>query len=220
MTQAPAPGAPPGGVALLERAISFTLGSLHSVTSAALSLPTPCREWDLHALLAHLNDSLAALHEAIDLGHVEVGHIDLGPVGRGQVDRRPVDIGPDDLGPGGGHRDPAAVLVAALRGRAGQVLGAWAGGGDYRVSVGGCRLSANVVTSAGAVEVAVHGWDVARACRRHRPIPPQLAEEMLWLSPLLVTEGDRPRRFATPVAVPPNASPSDRLVAFLGRDPR
>jgi uncharacterized protein (TIGR03086 family) len=70
------------------------------------------------------------------------------------------------------------------------------------------------------VEIAVHGWDVAQACGRPRPIPPQLAEELLQLAPLLVTDADRPGRFAPPVAVPAGASPGDRLVAFLGRGPR
>jgi uncharacterized protein (TIGR03086 family) len=76
------------------------------------------------------------------------------------------------------------------------------------------------VTSVGAVEIAVHGWDVAQACGHPRPIPPQLAKELLRLAPLLVTDADRPGRFAAPVAVPAHASPGDRLVAFLGRDPQ
>jgi hypothetical protein len=61
-----------GAVGLLERAISYTIGNLHNVTSATLSRPTPCREWDLKDLLAHMNDSLIALHDAIDLGHVDL----------------------------------------------------------------------------------------------------------------------------------------------------
>ena len=67
--------------------------------------------------------------------------------------------------------------------------------------------------------MAVHGWDVARACGRDRPVPPSLAEELLDLSPLFVSAADRPGRFAPPVDVPPLAGPGDRLVAFLGRRP-
>jgi uncharacterized protein (TIGR03086 family) len=88
------------------------------------------------------------------------------------------------------------------------------------VSVGGCPVPTSIVTSVGAVEVAVHGWDIAQACGQPRPVPPGLAEELLLLVPLLVTGSDRPSRFAAAVAAPPGASPGDRLIAFLGRDPR
>ncbi len=185
-----------GGVALLERAVGYTLGSLRSVTPADMSNPTPCREWDLRALLLHTNDSLLALYEAVDARHV--------------------GLDPDkDLG------DPAEDPVASLRNRASRVLGAWTNASTPDVvSVGGCPLTADVVAAAGAVEVAVHGWDVAETCGQHRPIPPKLAKEMLHLTPLFVTDVDRPTRFAAPVDLPWSASPSERLVAFLGRHPR
>jgi len=75
------------------------------------------------------------------------------------------------------------------------------------------------VTSTGAIEIAVHGWDIARACGRDHPIPPALAEEMLELSAFLVTDADRPARFAAPVAVHAAAGPGEQLIAFLGRLP-
>jgi uncharacterized protein (TIGR03086 family) len=194
MTESRAAATSLGDVALLERAISYTLGNLHTVTSAALSRPTPCREWTLSQLLAHVNDSFIALQEAIDLG--EVG---LSPVAE--------------------QADPAAGLVSLLRSRAGRLLGAFTSSGDDMVSVGGCPLATSIVTRAGAVEIAVHGWDVGQACGLPRPIPPELAAELLALAPPLVTDTDRPVRFAPQVTVSPQASPSDRLVAFLGRHP-
>ena len=189
----PAAATSAGGVALLERAISFTLGNLHNVTSAAFSRPTPCREWELSQLLAHLNDSFIALQEALHLGQV-------------------------GLSPVAGRADPAS-LVASLRSQAGQLLGACAGTSDDVVSVADCPLATSIVTCAGAVEVAVHGWDIAQASGQPRAIPPMLAEELLLLSPLLITDADRPARFAAPLTVPAQASPGDRLVAFLGRSP-
>jgi uncharacterized protein (TIGR03086 family) len=194
MTESGAAATSPRGPALLERAISYTLGNLHNVTSAALSRPTPCGEWNLGQLLAHVNDSLVALREAADPGHV-------------------------GLTAAAGELVPATDPVAALRSQATRLLGAWTGTREDRVSVGGCPLATSIVASAGAVEVAMHGWDVARACGHPRPIPPHLAEELLLLSPLLVTDADRPARFAAPVAVSPHACPSDRLAGFLGRSP-
>jgi uncharacterized protein (TIGR03086 family) len=181
------------GVGLLERAMGYTLGSLQLVTPEVMTAPTPCRDWDLQALLHHMNDSLAALHEAVEVRHVT---------------RTP----PMNLA------NPVANPVSALRNRACSMLGAWANAGsDDMVSVAGYPLTAGLVTATGAVEVAVHGWDVARACGRPRPIPDQLAEELLPLAELLINEQDRPTRFAVPVPVPPRAAPAERLLAYLGR---
>jgi hypothetical protein len=69
------------------------------------------------------------------------------------------------------------------------------------------------------VEVAVHGWDVARSCGAARRIPPALGEELLPLVELLVDDTDRPHRFAAPVDVRPDATAADRLLAHLGRRP-
>jgi uncharacterized protein (TIGR03086 family) len=220
MTGSRAAKALTGEVALLERAISYTLGNLGDVTPRALTRPTPCREWDLRALLEHMNDSLTALQEASDLGHVA-----LGPVGGAS-------------GTAGTSRpaDPAAELVGRLRARACQLIGGWAGTAlrlaaddvlrdcaaeipRYVVSVGGLPAPIVLVAAAGAVEIAVHGWDAGQACGHRRPIPAQLATEILDVVPGIVTDADRPARFAEPVPVPAGASPSDRLVAYLGRRP-
>lgn len=179
-----------GGVGLLERAINYTHGCLRLVTPAALADPTPCAAWDLRALLAHLNDSLAALCEAAELGQVDL------------------------------YARTAEDPVGAVRANARHLLSAWSGvHGDDPVSIAGCPLTTAVVISAGALEIAVHGWDVAQTCGHQRPIPPALAEELLSLGPLLVTNADRPARFAAPIPVSPLASPGQRLVAFLGRRP-
>jgi uncharacterized protein (TIGR03086 family) len=194
------PAAVSGGVGLLERAINYTLGSLQLVTPDALGCRTPCPDWDLLALLRHLADSFSALREAVDVGYVA--------------------LAPDGLADPASRTEPAGDPVAALRSSACQLLGAWTGsGGRHLVAVGDQALAVGVVGVAGAVEVAVHGWDVAEACGRHRPIPPGLADALLPLTPLLVTDADRPSRFASPVRLPRAATPGDRLVAYLGRDP-
>lgn len=182
------------GVALLERAVGYTLGSLLLVTAEDLPRSTPCRGWDLDALLDHMNDSLAALHEAVTGGRVVL---------------RPVD------------RRHAIDGVATLRARACQLLGDWsrAERTAEAVSVAGRPVDSVLVAVTGAVEVAVHGWDVAQACGRPRPIPSGLAEELLELAPWFVTTADRPGRFAPAVRLSPGASAGDRLVAFLGRVP-
>ncbi|WP_205315147.1 TIGR03086 family metal-binding protein [Nonomuraea lactucae] len=181
------------GVGLLERAIGYALGSLIHVTRDDLYRATPCGEWDVGNLLAHLDDSFAALHEAAELGHV-------------------------DLAPGGGCGGGDPVLV--LRDRAAMTLGAWAGTlRDHTVNVGGCQMAGAMVTAVGAVEVTVHAWDLAQACGRPHPIPPSMAAELLAVANLLVSDDDRPERFAVPVDLPSRSPAQDRLLAFLGRNP-
>jgi len=178
-------------VALLERAITYLLGNLLLITPEALAAATPCAGWDLRALLAHLDDSLGALTEAVEAGAVGLA------------------AGPRATG------DPATVRAAATH-----LLGALAATRHRtEVSVGDRPLSTAIVASTGAVEITVHGWDVAQACGADRPIPKALAAELLDLCALLVSDIDRPARFAAAVAVSPHADPGDRLLAFLGRKP-
>lgn len=183
------------GLTLLERATSYCLGSLSLVTPAVLGDPTPCTAWDMRALLRHMNDSLVALCEAVAVGTVDT------------------DVPPE-------HGDAPDGVIGPLRDNACRLLGAWTNAaGPESISIAGQRLPAVIVAGTGALEIAVHGWDVARACRYDRPIPVSLAEELLDLAPLIVSDADRPARFARPVPVPPGAAAGARLVAFLGREP-
>jgi uncharacterized protein (TIGR03086 family) len=188
-----------GAVGLLERALGYTLGSLGAITPEDLSRPTPCPEWDLRALLHHVADSLAALHEATDDGHVT-------------MDTPDVESGPFD---------EAANLVVRIRDGARRMLGSWvgAGGGDRLITVGGCPMRIQTVACVGAIEITVHGWDIYQACGRPRPIPPALAADLLELAPAFVTDAERPSRFAAPISVSPGANDGERLLAFLGRHP-
>jgi len=184
---------PSGAAGLLAGAISYALGVCATLAPGEMSLPTPCTEWDLSALLGHLSDSMADLETAIRTGQLAL----MPPPGR----------------PGG---DP----VEALRDRAAELLCAAYGyyGPERFVAVGGLPMPAGVLACTGAIEIAVHGWDVSQARGRGRPIPPGLATRMLGLCPLLVA--GREGLFAVAVPVPAQASPGDRLVGYLGRRPR
>lgn len=198
-----------GGVTVLERAISYALGSLALATPALLANPTPCARWNLRDLLEHFGDSLAALDEAASTGRVTLT---------------------SPAHPGG--------VIPQVRDQAVRLLGAWTKiNDDFPVRVGeapldtslsgpsvvsaaapsAVSLTAPLIAGAGAIEVTVHGWDVAQACGQSRPIPAELADELLDLSVLMVRPWDRPGRFAPPLRPPPLAAPADRLLAFLGR---
>jgi uncharacterized protein (TIGR03086 family) len=181
------------GAELLERAISYAFGAVDAVRPAALSHPTPCSAWDLRALLEHLNDSLGALYEAADVGQV-------GP--------------PPGCPDAGSGEDPTAVF----RMRACRLLGALSEHNGSAVGIGGHWVGSDLVATIGAIEIAVHGWDVYRTCGRPTPIPAELALDMLLVCPMLVNDDDRRERFADRVPVS-TADPSDWLVGYLGRDP-
>ena len=199
MAAAPAP-AWTGALGLLERAVGYAQVSLYSVSSADLHRRTPCAGWDLAALLRHLSDSLTVLNEAAQLGQVSLS----------------LDEGDD----GRGASRAAADIVGRIRDQAGALLGAWArqDGADL-IRVAGSPVTAAIVASTGALEIAVHGWDVSQACDRPRPLPPLLAAELLDLVPVLVRTVDRPSRFGPPISVPVSAPMSSRLLGVLGRAP-
>jgi uncharacterized protein (TIGR03086 family) len=187
---------------LLDVAIGYCLAVAQEITPELLPQPTPCRGWDVQMLLRHASESLAALLEGID-----AGRIGLAPA-------------PEDM-----SGDPVQVF----RDRAGELLGAWAraaGGtaeesdGTAIIAVADHCITLAVMADAGALELAVHGWDLSWACGHREPIPGALATGLLPVSALLVPRADRHPLFAPPVTVPPEASPSDRLVAYLGRTPR
>jgi uncharacterized protein (TIGR03086 family) len=186
---------PRGSTGLLAGAISYMLRVCAPIGAAEMTLPTPCPGWDLGRLLGHLCESMTDLETALRTGRLDLG----GPVGHA-----------------GG--DP----VEALRERAAQLLCAsyCYGGPERFVAVGGLPVPAGLVACTGAVEIAVHGWDVS-ATRGggvpQTPIPAWLATRMLRLGPLLVA--GREGLFAVPVDVPAQASPGDRLVGYLGRNP-
>ncbi|TMR24031.1 TIGR03086 family protein [Nonomuraea turkmeniaca] len=183
------------GVALLERAIDYTLGSLRVVTPATLCRATPCAGWTLEKLLDHVTDSLSTLNEAA------AGHI-------GPFTRR------------AGRQTEGGNPALLLRDNATEVLGTWAGAlTSDLIFLHDRHLTTPMVAVVGAIEITVHGWDVARSCGENRPIPPLMAEELLDLVPLFVSQADRPARFAAQVPVPAYAPAQDHLLAYLGRDP-
>ena len=187
-----------GAPRLLEHAVGYALATVAQATPQLLPLATPCEGWDLRTLLLHVGDSLGVLAEALRAGQV-------GP------------------GPLPGHEPTTETdPVACLRRQARYLLGACAAASaeERLVAIADRELTASMVTAAGAIEIAVHGWDISVACGVRQPVPPGLAAALLLAAPLLIPRETRTGLFADPVAVPEPACPSDRLVAFLGRQPR
>jgi uncharacterized protein (TIGR03086 family) len=179
-----------GAVELLDRSLSYTRVVLSGVDGPDLARPTPCRGWSLADLLTHMEDALDAFAEAAG-GEVRV------PAPRGV---------------------PAAVpQVGRLQTKACALLGAWAGETPEGVNVAGHPVTSELLVATAALEVTVHGWDVGRSLGTGREVPDELALRLLDVAHRVVQPHDRTVRFATPLPVPPEAGPGERLLAFLGR---
>ena len=217
----PGPGPAAGG--LLAAALEYALQAAATAGPGLLARPTPCRDWDLRMLLRHVAESLAVLQEGLTSRRIAL------------------HPGPEDTA-------VTADPLTAFRARAARLLAtsrehdpSYGADGPERhghpvngpinglcraaalthgvILIGGHWLPRDIAAGAGALEVAVHGWDIALACGRPEPIPVPLAARLLQLSPLLVPTAGRAPLFAEPVPVPAAAGPSDQLAAFLGRPP-
>jgi uncharacterized protein (TIGR03086 family) len=189
MTQSAADVA--SGERLLGQAVAYALEHVAAITPDLLARPTPCRCWDLRMLLWHCCESLAALREGLAAGWV--------------------GLFPADCGCG------AADPVATYTGSALRLLDCLASPARPDARIGGLTLPRGTLAAAGALEIAVHGWDMAQACGVRRPVPALLAVELLTLAPLLVPGAARQPLFGDPVRVGGDASPGEQLTAFLGR---
>lgn len=172
---------------LLERALSWTRPVLAAVPGHPAATPTPCAAWDLADLLAHLVDGFTAFRQGAS-----------GTVSASAVTDLP--------------RDPA-LLAGRLLDLGGGLLGQWVAGGRRPCVVGGCAVSAATLLEVAALEVAVHGWDVAQIVLPDRRLPPELAAALLPVALRRVAADDRPSRFG-PVVVP--AAGRDATSVLLG----
>lgn len=187
--------APPrAGVALLERSLAYTLGALSDLRDAEGSRPTPCARWDLTDLLVHVVDSLEVVTE-----------LALGRLAR---------VGP----PPSSHRPE--VLADHVRVLGCTLLEQWTAreGDDRAVRVGGLEVDPGLAAEVGALEVAVHGWDLAAARGHPARLPSLLAAALLPVAVARVPADGRSARFAPPRPLS-GGDPSSVLLAHLGRDP-
>jgi uncharacterized protein (TIGR03086 family) len=175
-----------GAVELLERSLGYTRVALAGVTDDRLGAPTPCRDWTLRDLLAHMEDSLDAFSEGAG-----------GAVGL--------------------TRTGSAPQIVVLQQKACALLGLWSGRAPADTRVGGIGLATDVLVATAALEITVHGWDVAQATGHGSPIPEGLARDLIPVAHRTVDDTDRGIRFAPALPEPAGATADVRLRAFLGR---
>jgi uncharacterized protein (TIGR03086 family) len=181
-----------------RRALAQTETIVAAVAPGQLSLPTPCTDFDVRALLGHVVGAMTR-------------HAVVGEGGDGMAVRPHVDGIPDD-----GWLD--AYHAARTR-----VTAAWADDAklDALVEVPFGQVPGRMAVSSYVQEILTHGWDLAKATGQPTELDPELATWMLTISRRILPPerrgGDIP--FAPPVPVPPNAGPYTQLAAWLGRQP-
>jgi len=190
MGAAAGPAPPPGAVDLLERAVAYTRESLLEVSEADLTRATPCSEWSLADLLEHMDDALVAMAEA-----AQGSNVALVP----------------DPGPA------LPELLESICRRACGLLELWHPPRAGQVALGDLSLTRELVGCVGALEITLHGWDVATALGRPRAIPPDLAMDLWPVARDHIVAADRHAAFGPALEVPDWASPQERLLAHSGR---
>ena len=181
----------PNAVELLERSIAYSGATVQLVTVADLGRGTPCARWTLGGLLRHLEDSLVALDEAATGSTIALS-------------RAPRQV--SDL-----------ELTDRICDRARSLLGHWLAPMDHHALLGHHQVSLEVLAAVGALELTVHGWDVAEALGRPRPVPTALARDLWPVALEHVAAADRPGRFGAVRPVGPGAGPAELLLAQVGR---
>jgi uncharacterized protein (TIGR03086 family) len=188
---------------LHRRALDLATAQVAAVRPDDLTRPTPCGEWDLAALLAHMIGQNHGFAAAIRTA--------------GAADT----VGLDDFRPRPAGAGPLPAWIAS----ADDVTGAIAGPGPGRVYLPEIstevRFPVDVVVGFHLLDSAVHAWDVATALGRPCRPDPEVADAVLEQA-RLIPDTARTRAGAAFAAALPTAASQDSwtaALAIVGRRP-
>lgn len=190
----------PEPLAHLSQVLDLAECVVENVRPEQARLPTPCRSWDVEALVAHL------INDTGQFAAAATG-------GRPDWDAATPEIGGDWAG--------------AFRAGAAELRAAWQRAGDLNqeieLPIG--HVQKSFVASQQVAEFAVHSWDLATAIGQRVPFPAEACEAaLLWARTALRPQfrGDEAsgKAFGPEVQMPDDASAEDRLAGFFGRCPR
>lgn len=179
---------------LFKRAIDQTSGIVANVKPDQLEDATPCTEFTVKQLVSHTIGALKMF---------EVGgkgdQLDMAVFGQ--------DLAGDD--PSANYEKHAAATKAV-----------WSEAGvlERTTNMPFGAVPGSMAITIGIVELAQHGWDIARATRQGANFDPELTEAAIGIAKQMPAEMVRqPGVFGPEVECSPDAAASERLAAFLGR---
>ncbi|HJR24828.1 MAG TPA: TIGR03086 family metal-binding protein [Acidimicrobiales bacterium] len=182
------------GVAALERSYEQLAKAVGNLSADQLSGPSACSEWDLRALLNHVFGA-GWMFTLVNQGEV-LGE-DAGDV-----------VGDD---PAKACAELATANVASWRAPGGLE-------GDRTYPFGTFPAPAALMVNVG--EIAVHGWDVAKATGQEATIDPEVAGLLYeFYSSVPLDDFRAHGAFGPEVPVDESAPVADRVLGLLGFQP-
>lgn len=159
------------------------------------SAPTPCTEWDVRRLVAHLVDEQRWVPYLLD---------------GGKVDEAGDRFAGDPLGedPKAAWRDAAGAARAAFSAK---------GALDQTVSVSYGEISARDYIWAMTVDATVHAWDLARGIGADERLDHELVRRVFHESEKDTDVLAATQLFDPPVKVASNSDLQTRMLAIFGR---
>jgi uncharacterized protein (TIGR03086 family) len=183
---------------LHQRAMAQTEAVVAAVRPDQLTLPTPCTEYDVRALLSHVVGGLN--RNAV-----------MGEGGDGLAVAPRADGVPDD------------GWLAAYQTATARVRAAWADDAklDALIEVPWGKVPGRIAISGYVQEILTHGWDLARATGQPAELDPELASWVLAVAQRILPPEPRGGQipFGPVVPVPPDVGVYAQLAGWLGRQP-
>jgi uncharacterized protein (TIGR03086 family) len=186
-------------LALLARALDQAGAIIARVSPDQATLPTPCRSWDVRALVNHVVQDVQQFIARASGAEWKPEEKEL--------------IGDDWAA---AYRHAAAKLLAAWR-REGAL--------DRTLQLPIGEVPATWMVNQQIADFAVHAWDVARATGQSTSLDQDVGRLALeWgrqnLQPRFRGDEGSGKVFGPEVSVPQDAPLYNRLADFFGRDPR
>jgi len=183
-----------------DQAITSTAAIVKTVRPDQAGAPTPCTEWDVRDLLNHVIGTLW-LSEALFADHAP------------RYPMAPGVLPGTDLA----GEDPAAAYAGAST-----AARTAASAGDTLTRVHPTPLGempGPALAGFTTLDILVHGWDLAKATGQPANLDDALTAHVLTFAEQAITPGSRAPRIGPALPVAADAPLTDRLVAFLGRQP-
>jgi uncharacterized protein (TIGR03086 family) len=186
-------------LAQLSAVLDLAESLIGGVRPEQAGLPTPCRSWDVRALVTHL------IHDTHQFTTAAAG-------GRPDWDAPTTEVDGD--------------WATAFRAGAAELRAAWYRAGDLseEIDLPIGRVPKSFVTNQQVAEFAVHSWDLAVATGQPARFPTEVCDAALaWAKTALRPEfrGDEStgKAFGPEVEIADGAPAEDRLAAYFGRTP-